>query len=453
MPSRSPKAVVASLAATLAVLGAACGLIGSTTTTTTTATTTTTTTTTTTIAFPERSTTSTTIGDGVDPEVAVTLQAEIAALIREAESIRGLQFVEDPAIAIVGGDEFRALLQADVATVLDTTAARGDELVYRLLGILDAETDLGELLETAYAAEYAGFYDGTAHRLVLNGGAGELTAIDRASLFHEIVHALTNQYFAIEDKLEEAGGAGPSDPALAFEALVEGDATYFQLVYVQGLSPTDRAAIARGSGPLPLPASAPVWFLDDLAFPYDAGLDFVRRLVDWGGIAAVDKAYLDPPISTEQVLHSDRYAIGEVVRPIPELDVTLAGYDDARIGSIGEWGLRRWLRQTLTAGVLTQTADGWGADAVATLRSGDDVAFVYTYAADSEGDAIEVALALVEHTRTTMGAGDGVEVDGGILFDEGSPWVFIDRIGDGLIYVAATDPAAGSELRSQVTVP
>ncbi len=446
-----PRNRAAALCLALALVASACSVfVGEDTTTTTAAPVMTTTTTT--IAFPDRATTSTTIGAGVDPDVAVALQAEVAALIRQAEAIRGLQFVEEPAIDIVAQADFDALLDAEVAPLME--AAEADELVFRLLGMLGADDDLEQILRDAYSADYAGFFDADGSRLVLSGATSELTATDRAALFHEIVHALADQYFAVEAELA-AIGSRDSDAAVAFEALAEGDATYFQFVYVQGLSPAEQAEIARDTGAVPgAPVvDAPVWVLEDLAFPYEAGLDFVEQLVGGGGIAAVDRAYLDPPISTEQVLHPERFRIGEVLRPLPEVDVALEGYTPVRTGALGEWGLRLWLRDTLSPGVLTQTADGWGADAVVALRSGGDVAFAYTYKADSEEDAIEVALALVEHTRVAMAAGDGIEVDGGILFDEGGPWVFIDRIGDGLIYVAATDSAAGRELRTQLVVP
>ena len=93
-----------------------------------------------------------------------------------------------------------------------------------------------------------------------------------------------------------------------------------------------------------------------------------------------------------------------------------------------------------------------GVDVLAEMGT-TDLAFVYTYVADTVEDAIEVAEALVCHARTVMGAGDGIDFQGGILFDERGPWVFIDRIGDGLVFITATDDDAGRALRPQVRVP
>ena len=42
-------------------------------------------------------------------------------------------------------------------------------------------------------------------------------------------------------------------------------------------------------------------------FPYQQGLEFVMTLLDKGGYAAVDAAFKNPPVSTEQILHPDQY--------------------------------------------------------------------------------------------------------------------------------------------------
>lgn len=420
---------------------------------TTTSTTATPSTTTTTIAFPARSTTSTTLAPGVDPETAATLQAQIADLLEDAERVRGLQFVEEPAVTILSGAEFAARLERELSAGGDRLVFGTDEGLYRMLGMLRPSADLDAILAALLDGSYVAFYDSAAFQIVVSSERGELTALDRSALFHELVHALTDQYFAVESTQADLVAAERTDEAVAHLALSEGDATYFQFVYMQGLDQPDQEAIARDATTARVPGGTPTWVLEDLAFAYDDGLEFVERLVEGGGIAAVDQAYLDPPISTEQVMHPERYRFGEAVRPVPPLAIDLDGYEVVHAGALGEWGLRILLNETLPAGVLTQTADGWGADAFVVLRSGPEVVFVYTYAADTDDDAIDVGLGLVQHAGGAMDAGDGIEVDGGILFDGGGPWVFVDRVGDGLVFIAATDAEAGREARTQIKVP
>ena len=71
--------------------------------------------------------------------------------------------------------------------------------------------------------------------------------------------------------------------------------------------------------------SAPAVIRAQLMFPYEAGLEFVSTLYLEGGYPAVDDAFLDPPQSTEQILHPEKYLAGETpqVVTLPPLTETL----------------------------------------------------------------------------------------------------------------------------------
>jgi len=57
-------------------------------------------------------------------------------------------------------------------------------------------------------------------------------------------------------------------------------------------------------------------------FPYDVGMLFVDYLYKRGNWAEVNKAYQKPPVSTEQILHPEKYIAGET--PIAVAPVILA---------------------------------------------------------------------------------------------------------------------------------
>jgi hypothetical protein len=81
---------------------------------------------------------------------------------------------------------------------------------------------------------------------------------------------------------------------------------------------------------------------------------------------------------------------------------------------------------------------------------GEDVAVVIHYIGDAERDAEELADGLIEHAGRAMGAGAAVESGGGLLYDQGDLYVFIDRVEDELFFIAATDKTAGADLRIQL---
>jgi hypothetical protein len=51
-----------------------------------------------------------------------------------------------------------------------------------------------------------------------------------------------------------------------------------------------------------------------------------------------------------------------------------------------------------------------------------------------------------------MGAGPAVESGGGLLFESGPTYVFIDRVDEKIFFIASTDHAAGASLREQMGV-
>ena len=126
-----------------------------------------------------------------------------------------------------------------------------------------------------------------------------------------------------------------------------------------------------------------------------------------------------------------------------EIEVALDGYRVADQGSLGEMGLRSILAEALPPDMLTQTADGWGADEAVTLvdNSAGEAAWVYSFKGDSVDDTVEVAQGFLDHAEQVLGqsalvAGGGVEY-------VGDPYVFVDREDDGLVVVIASSVDAG----------
>ncbi len=396
-----------------------------------------------------------TLAPGLDQTVVDRLSVEITELMATTEQLRGLDFVAEPTLSYLPRDEFtitvQAALEADLVKMDPATAFR----LYRMLGLIGSGDDLAEglFLEMAQAAVV--YFDQEANELLVAGDTAEFTPYQRSTVIHELVHALTEQYFRSGSTLAELNAEGSFDHIDAYRALVEGDATYVQFLYLQGLSSEDRsdaALEALDSAPVAL-EGAPAFVGNEIVFPYDSGLEFVTALVRGGGLAAIDRAYIDFPVSTEQVIHIERYQGGEAPRKTNPIEVDLPDYEEAAAGVWGELGTIRLLTGVLTPGFTTQTADGWGGDSFLVTVNESDVAFVLRYRGDTEDDTIEVVEALLLAARDRMGAGDGVESGGGIEFSANGPYVFIDRVNDGVLFIVATDTATGRAIRNQTDVP
>lgn len=412
--------------------------------------------TTTTFAPIEIATVSTTVAAGVDPGVHAQLSERIRDLSVVVQQLRGLAFIQVPDVAIVAFDDFSARYEAALGDALSAETLDLEEATYRLLGQYDGAGSLKNDIRALYdPADAVAFYDGRAAQLLVDGTRAELTPLEESFVVRALAWVLIDQYHDAFDRLVELDDSGNWDAADAFRALAEGDTIAVQLRYLQSLSEDDQAAAAAAAADAAPPAveRLPDVVRDQLAMPAEAGVEFVNTVVAGGGYAALDRAYDRPPATTEQILHPSRFAIRETVREVPALAVELDGYERVAGGSFGEWRLRLLLGDAIAPGLLTQTTSGWGGDAYELLTAGDDLAFVYIYGGDTEDDAIEVAQALLALARGPMGAGDGVDSGGGVLWNEGGPYVFVDRIGDGLMFVAATSAGAGNQALGQIRVP
>lgn len=396
-----------------------------------------------------------TLAPGLDQTVVDRMTAEVSELLVTTEQLRGLSFVVEPTLSFLPRDEFtvtvQGLLEEDLFKMDPATAFR----LYRMLGLIGSGDDLGEDLFLEMARAAVVYFDQATGELLVAGDSAELTPYQRSTVVHELVHALTEQYFRSGSTLAELSAEGSFDHIDAYRALVEGDATYVQFLYLQGLSSEDRsdaALEALDSAPAAL-EGAPAWVGAEAVFPYDTGLEFVTALVRGGGLAAIDRAYIDFPVSTEQVIHVERYRGGEAPRKTNPIAVDLPDYQEAAAGTWGELGMIRLLTGVLTPGITTQTADGWGGDSFSVLENESDIAFVLRYRGDTEDNTIEVVEGLLLAATQRMRAGDGVEAAGGIEFASGAPYVWVDRVNDGVLFIVATDTSTGRAIRDQTDVP
>ena len=168
-------------------------------------------------------------------------------------------------------------------------------LLFRLVGRLDDGDDLSAFRRDLNRLPETAWYDDSTGSLLVADSPVELGPLARSEVVHEVVHALADQHYRWASYRSESL-PDADDRLAAFDALVEGDATYFQLLYIQQMSQADREEAALAFVDSSAAAEGvPGWVIEDLAFPFDQGFEFVADLVASGGIAAVDRAYLDPP--------------------------------------------------------------------------------------------------------------------------------------------------------------
>jgi hypothetical protein len=368
--------------------------------------------------------------DSISDELDAAMRAEIGTLMLVAEVNRSLPFLELPTVTILDEQEFTERVAEEVASELDLEELAGDELFLQLMGMLEDDVDFAQLIIDVTAGSVIGFYDSEVGELVVPIAADGLSEYQKITVVHELVHALTDQHFDFMDEREILAETGNGDDGSALLAGVEGDATYQQFVYLEGLDPAqaEDAALEALSFDSAVFYAAPTWVQQDLLFPYEQGVVFISQIIADGGLKGVDEMYKDFPTTTEQIIEPRKYLRREEPDPITPVAVVLDGWSVHDDAAFGEWGVRLILADTLSRGQITQAASGWGNDSYRVLLKGDDVAVAWSYLAESIQDAEDLVNALILHARGPMGATSSRESGGGLLFEGGGTYVAVANL-------------------------
>ena len=209
--------------------------------------------------------------------------------------------------------------------------------LFRVLGYLEEDEHLRDI-QRSLAGNLLGFYSTGVGTLWLATESedvelGNLTPGERETLVHEIIHALQDHHFDLNATYEELGSylniqRRDLDARLAFDAVVEGDATVHTARFggQARIIPTGggRYFLAAAGESADVPAS--IW--REANFPYNAGADWAREVLTNHGIEVLNAYLAEPPPATAFILH-------------PELAGT--GWEPERLSSVDFQAFRRSL--------------------------------------------------------------------------------------------------------------
>jgi hypothetical protein len=299
----------------------------------------------------------------ITPALDVSLMDSIQ---RQVSALRGLAPRRPVERAIMTAAELREYITRKLNEDYPKEEARSDLITLLAFGLLDSEMDLHGFYVDLYSEQIAGFYDSDAKKLYVISDLAQFGPLERTTFAHEYGHALQDQHFDLE-------GLGIDDErdsqrAAAIRALAEGDALLIMQQYMQRyFSPQDLAGLLEqlGAADQSTLENAPRVFQEELQFPYVYGLQFVQEFYNEGGWEAVNRVWADPPVSTEQIMHPERYRADDAPQPVtlPPLTDTLgAGWRLMDEDSLGEFLLRVVLEGQIDSEEASAAAEGWGGD-------------------------------------------------------------------------------------------
>lgn len=376
------------------------------------------------------------LADKGDTTEAVVLYKQ--AFEKLLPSLRKLAFKTEVKRDVTARENLKDVILQEIERDMTPEEFKAGEAGMKALGLLPRDTDLKSLLVQLYAEEIAAFYDPRTDTMHLirepeTGGRqpsfferllGKTGGFDKDEnktiIAHEMTHALADQHHdlkAMQEEIQE-----DDDRQLALSALIEGEATLAmtgaQMEDWKGTLTTELPAEDLGRifgmvGPL-LPAfggkqlqGAPPILRESMLFPYIKGLVFCASLTNSGKWEAVNKAFDEPPLSTEQVLHPEKY------RRSPDEP---RDFDLSSIETPEGWTLlgRNVLGEMQTAVLLRlkrgrQAAEGWDGDRFAVYENADKtLGLVWRSVWDTEADAREFAESYARFATAKLEAGEEI---------------------------------------------
>jgi len=377
-----------------------------------------------------------------------------AAVEANVSELRGLEPLEPITPVVLTRDELRDRVAADFAADVTAEETRADVLALSAFDFMAPDYDLYDAQVRLQSEGILGFYDPeTAEFVVVNEGA-LLDPEAQWTHAHEFVHALQDQHYHLDDLSNESLD---SEARAAVRALAEGEAELVQYLYLfQGeyFTEEEAGAILSGgeeTGDDFLRDFPPV-LVNDLAFPYTSGVEFVADLYREDGFAAIDAAWTNPPRSTEQILHPDRYRAGDapqLVALAPLTDTLGVGWEQIDEDILGEFYLRQYLGQQLGEAAVERAATGWGGDryAVYANEASGELVMVLQLTWDTPEDAEEFAAAYPLYPAALYDADPQPQADGSTCWVGDDAICFIQAEGQSLI-VRAPDVETATRVMS-----
>jgi hypothetical protein len=287
-----------------------------------------------------------------------------AQIERDTAEIRGLAFTSPVDYEVLDKAGIRQVVAGKLSEIYTDQEIQNMATGLSAFGLLPPNFPLKQTYIDLLGEQIAAFYDQHQHKLFMFRDASLENSQNRVILSHELTHALQDQNFGLLKLPLEI--KNDDDEAAAASALIEGDATLEMTQYMQKdfslQSLADTVTYSATQSMVQI-RKAPRYLRQMLVFPYLQGQQFCAAVYARGGFPALNAVYADPPQSTAQILHPEKYLNVPRENPIRVdfPDTTFQGQKPLADNVLGEMGCRILFAQT-DADHADAIAAGWRGD-------------------------------------------------------------------------------------------
>ena len=240
---------------------------------------------------------------------------EIGRDLQELAEISGLKLRHQVPYDLISKDQVNRFLKERLRDAGTPEDLRIEELALKKFGFVPQDFDLAKTTVELLTEQAAAFYDFHKKKLYITDWAPP--SMRQAALVHELAHALADQHFRLERFIKQ--GRDSDDLSMAHMAVMEGQATWLMSEAMarrtgQSLKNSNETvammsrSMESGSGEYPVFDGSPLYLRRTLVFPYTQGMLFQHAVTEKIGEAGFAEVFRRAPVSTQQILHPEKYA-------------------------------------------------------------------------------------------------------------------------------------------------
>ena len=293
---------------------------------------------------------------------------------QEFENIRGIS-VREVVLEVV--NESWVVTNWGVAYI-DPEETRIEENIYKALFMISQDVNLTEV-----QLEWTGMFRAAKWGGKIYVVEEKFDVADTFKATSTFVHELTH----IMQETYSLPTRTTFDGSKALTSLKEGDATLMADTFKN-----DGVVPPSAEVNMPSTSGLPESINKINRFVYRYGVEFVKAVYEQGGWNAVKEAYANPPTTTEQIMHPEKYFAQESFQTV-EVPQLADGWNLKQTDRFGEYLISVMLDNWLSADDAEEAAEGWGGDTINYYEKDDDFLFTWNLVWDSEDDAHEFYLA------------------------------------------------------------
>ncbi|WP_459194461.1 Hvo_1808 family surface protein [Halosimplex sp. J119] len=233
------------------------------------------------------------------------LDAVVSRAMARVEQVRELEFNQTVPVEVISREEFRQSNATGVNSTVNNTLHQN--VKWEAMLMVGEDTDAVSVQQSNTGSSVLGYYSPQQERIVIVSENTESPEMNEVTLSQELFHALQDQQFNLSSFNQTT-----RELHNARDGIIEGDGNLVDSLY-------QKRCQAEWNCLMPQTESGNEGGQPDIHYgmyfvsfqPYSDGPKFVDRIYQTEGWDGVNAVYDNPPASTEQVIHPEKYGEDE----------------------------------------------------------------------------------------------------------------------------------------------